>query len=124
MCKIDNEMFTISFNVSNKEIVLPVNTKRQNNSRINTSARTETTIPVNIDIDQDSILVNTEIKQGVFSGNTIIPKKCVKHIEILNITNKDITIKENYYICKRNQQIELKQVGIPKAGASDIMVLC
>lgn len=37
------------------------------------SARTEVIVPVNDQIDEDSIALNTEIEKGVFIANTIMP---------------------------------------------------
>lgn len=112
-CKIDYETFTITFNVNDEEIVLPMDTKKYDHSEVNISARTEMIVPVNINVDEDSIVLNTEIQKGVFIANTIIPVKGVQHIKFLNTTDEDVVIKhfnvkteplENYNIFRGEKQ--------------------
>lgn len=79
--------------------------KIHNHAKINISAR----IPINIDIDEDSIVLNSEIKKSVFIPNTVTPAKGVRHVKILNTNGENLIIKyfdvdieplSNYHILK------------------------
>lgn len=91
-CKIDFETYTATFNISNEEFVIPINTKCVYNTEICIPARTEAIVSVDICTDKDSIIFNKEIAPGVFLANSIIPALGNKHVKILNTTEKDVVV--------------------------------
>ena len=98
MCKIDFETFTIIFNVNERDITLPMNSKPIYQTRITIPARSEAIVPLNIKVQEDSIVLNMEIKKGVYLGNSIIPARGVAHVRLLNTRDNEETLE--YLNCK------------------------
>ena len=61
MCKIIFETFTILFNVQARDIIIPMNSRPVYQTNITVPARSEC-IPINLNIKEDSIVLNREAK--------------------------------------------------------------
>lgn len=112
MCKIDFETFTILFNVQGRDIIIPINSKPIYHTNITIPARSECIVPINLHIEEDSIVLNMEVKEGVYLGNSIIPAKGIAHVKLLNTRDNEITLDHlnckvhplrNYNIYKTNK---------------------
>lgn len=88
ICKIDFATFTITFNINEQEIIVPINSKSICRTNIIIPARSEAIIPLDTQVNEESIVLSKEITEGVFLGNSLIP-----HVKILNTTEKEIVLK-------------------------------
>lgn len=70
-----------------------MNFKTINN--ITLPSRSEIIMPIEIDIQEDSLVCGKEIQKGVFVANSIIPSEGNKHIKILNTRDTPVTIKKS-----------------------------
>lgn len=93
MCKIDFETFTITFTVNGRDITIPMNSRPIQKTDIILPSRSESIIPLNLKVDEDSIVLNMEVTKGVYLGNTIIPAKGIAHVKVLNTRDEDVTLK-------------------------------
>lgn len=92
LCKIDYETFTITLTLGNEEITVPMKSWINKNYCMKVERRSESIHPKNLDICEDSIILNKEIKSGIFVSNTIVPGKGNHHVKILNTTDNDIIL--------------------------------
>lgn len=146
-CKIDYENFTLSILIKNDEFILPMLTQLPKSQNIILPARTQTLHPINIKIEEDSIVLNQEIQKGVFIANSIIPAKGIAQIAFLNTLEQDVIInsiepnvtplrhfhvidlKKNYEKNKKVDQYErlLKELNInisDKKAKQSILKIC
>lgn len=92
ICKIDFETFTITFNINGNEFILPMNTRPVCQVSKILPARSEIIFPIDINIKEDSLVLNKELAHGVFLASCLIPAHGVAHVKILNTTDKTIEI--------------------------------
>lgn len=90
--KIDYETFTLSLFVNSKTITLPMQTKAYNTLRITIPPRTQIIQPIKLNLTEDCVIFNSELKDGIFLSNSIAPKNGMTHIKLLNTTNETITL--------------------------------
>lgn len=96
-CKIDYETCVLIILVQEEEIVLPLNMFMKNIGKLKIPPRSEVIKSINLDLNEDNVVIGNEIKKGIFLANSIVPSKGIKHIKILNSTDKEQTI-ENVMI--------------------------
>jgi len=89
--KIDYETFTITLTADQGDITIPMRDYFTKNITI--PPRCELIQAIALDIEEDSVILNEEIIQGVIIANTIIPSNGIAHIRILNTHNHPVTIK-------------------------------
>lgn len=94
LCNIDFETFTISINTKEQTHVLDLKTKIPEITSFKIPARSHITQCINIARNEDVLIESQEIADGVFVGNSIVPKKGIAHIDILNTNNTDVQIKQ------------------------------
>jgi len=90
MAKIDFETFTITLTTTQGDITIPMRDYFMKN--INIPPRCEIIQAISLDIEEDSVILNEEIMQGVIVANTIVPSHGIAHIKILNTHNHPVTI--------------------------------
>ena len=66
LCKIDYESFTITLTLKEEEITLPMKSCINRNYCFKIEKRSEIIHPVDIDINEESIIINNEIQPGIF----------------------------------------------------------
>lgn len=93
LCKIDFETYTINFNINEKEVVIPMNSKTVQPVNLIVPARSEAIIPLDVEVNEESIVLSEELAEGVFLGNTLIPAKGIAHVKVLNTTDKSVIFK-------------------------------
>ena len=93
LAKIDYETFTVTFIIDNEELTIPMKTKIFNDFFIQVPKRSEAIHQIYVLLNEDSLVLNKQLHEGVFLGNCIIPKEGIAHIKILNTTNEDIKLK-------------------------------
>lgn len=112
LAKINYETFTLSIFISNAEYMLPLHTNLKNPFQIYVAARSEIIHPINLNLNEDSVVLNDELVPGVFVCNTIVPSKGIAHVKILNTSQNDIVLTnfspkldslENYHILKSEE---------------------
>lgn len=113
LCKIDLETCLITFVVENEEVTLPIHSKIEEASNIIIPGRSEILHRVKLKLTEDSVVFNKEILNGVFVGNSIVPKEGYAHIRILNANNKEVRVKNlnleteplsNYHVISQNKK--------------------
>lgn len=87
--KIDYETFTVTLLTESQEIIIPMYSKIPEINTITIPKRSEVIIPISLDRQEDRIILNKELQQGIFVSNTIIPAKGICHIKILNTNSED-----------------------------------
>lgn len=87
-CSIDYDRLVVSFTLKGNEVVLPIYDKAYKINVISIQPRCEMIVPFNVELEEDSVVMNREILKGVYIANTIIPKNGCKHLKILNVTDK------------------------------------
>ena len=92
-CKIDYETFTIALYFNDIEMILPMQTKLPHNNDIFIPARMQTIKAINLNLVEDSVILNEEIQEGIFVANTIVPSRGIAHVKILNTREESINIK-------------------------------
>lgn len=112
LSKIDLETCTITLVIEDEEVTLPIHSSLSEAFDIIIPARTEVIHRVRLDLNEDSVVFNKEIQEGVFVGNSIVPKDGFVHIKLLNVTDKEVKLKnlnletepiKNYYVIKQNK---------------------
>ena len=85
-------------------------TKLPKSVDIHIPARMQVVKAINIEITEDSVILNQEIQKGIFVANTIIPAKGIPHIKIINTLETDVTINnftpqiqplKNYHVIRK-----------------------
>lgn len=94
LCKIDYETFTISLYTNENETTIPMLTKLPKYENIIIPARMQVVKPINIDLSEDSVILNEEIQNGVYIANTIVPAKGIVHVKSLNTLETDVIIRD------------------------------
>lgn len=92
LCKLDYETFTITICLGQTEVTLPMLTKLSKYENIHIPARTQIITPINFKVEEDSVILNDEIINGVFIANSIMPTKGIPHIKIVNTLERDVKI--------------------------------
>jgi len=141
-CKIDYETCTIIIPTDTEDIILPMCMNIKNVYNINIPARSEVIKQINIKLNEDSIVLGREVKNGVFIANSIIPAFGIKHIRLLNTTDNDINLKETqlqiealtkYDVAHLNKDKHPKfnefkdKINIPKAdnhASTSVLEIC
>ena len=93
LAKIDYETFTLTFVIENEEFTIPIKTKIFKDFIITIPKRSETIHQININLKEDSLILNKEIADGIFLSNCIVPKEGLAHVKILNTTDNDVNFK-------------------------------
>lgn len=85
----------------NNVIIIPLYIYLPDNIKvINIPARSQMIQAINIKVDEDSVVLNKELIDGVFVSNTIIPKNGIVHVKLLNTNECDVSLK--------NLQLDIK----------------
>lgn len=92
-CKLNYEDFTISVGIKEREVVLPIKTNIPIYNEIEIPARSQVIRALNRKIHEDGIVLNQEIRSGIFIANTIVPAKGIAHIKILNTNDYKVKCK-------------------------------
>ena len=92
LCKIEYDTFTISMYIDDTEIILPMLTKLPHGDEINIPPRMQIIKAINLNLKEDSVILNEEIQEGIFVSNTIIPAKGIAHVKFLNTRETSVTI--------------------------------
>ena len=92
LCKIDYETFTITLTIKNEEVTIPMKSSISRNFYIKVEKRSELIYPINLELFEDSVVLNKEIQPGIFISNTIVPGNGICHIKILNTTDNDVLL--------------------------------
>ena len=83
LAKIDYETFTVTFIIDNEELTIPMKTKIFNDFFIQVPKRSEAIHEINILLNEDSLVLNKQLQEGVFLSNCIIPKEGTKYSILL-----------------------------------------
>ena len=90
--KIDYENYIISTRLNENIVEVPLIVKESENN-IYIPARCEVICAVNIVRKTDLIIEKQELEPGIFVGSGIIPSKGIAHARFLNVTDKNVTIR-------------------------------
>ena len=91
-CKIDYGSWLLFINFESTEIAVPMHFKIPTKSSFVVAPRCELIQAVQLDLAEDGLILNDEIAPGVFLANAIVPRVGVKHVKILNTTDKPVTL--------------------------------
>ena len=104
LAKIDYETYSVIFVVKNEDLTIPMKTRTLKDFFITIPKRSETIHYINVNVKEDSLVLNKEIEDGIFVSNCIIPKEGMAHVKILNTIDKEVKLKNDIepisnYIC-------------------------
>lgn len=83
-CRINYDMLNIEMVIKGDITIIPIEIDTAKIYNIIMPPRSKMIVPINIKINEDSVVCNKEIENGVFVANTIIPKDGYRHVKILN----------------------------------------
>lgn len=112
LAKIDYETFTITLVIENEEFTIPMKSKVCKDFYLTIPKRSQVIHQINLNINEDSLVLNKELQKGIFLSNCIVPKEGLSHVKILNTTDVDVQLKNiefdiepiSNYVCLTNKK--------------------
>lgn len=90
-CKKDYKTYTLNIYIQEQHITLPIKSSIPN--IITLPHWSESMYPIENKEGEDRIILNDQLKQGIYRALTMIPAKESCYSRILNTTNKKVTLK-------------------------------
>lgn len=93
-CNVDYGTWILNlFTDNNVKVEIPIHFKMPKKlSSFSVPARTEIVQALSLNLSEDSLVLNQEIMPGVFLANTVVPAVGIKHVKIINTTQKPVNI--------------------------------
>ena len=91
-CNIDYDKYVLTFDINDESIAIPIHDSAFNINQVIIPQRSEIILPFSTKLEEDAVVLNRELTQGVYLANAIIQKIGNQHVKLLNVTDETIII--------------------------------